>query len=34
LLVSMCSERYAELWPFGLPKAQLPPIRSEVSKQV
>jgi hypothetical protein len=32
--VSMCSERYALLCPFGLPNAQLPPMRSDVSNVV
>ena len=34
LLVSMCRERYALLCPFGLPKAQFPPMRSDVSNVV
>src|SRR3982074_1313560 len=29
----MCSDRYAEDTPFLLPKTQLPPIRSDFSKQ-
>ena len=32
--VSMCSERYALELPLGLPNAQFPPIRSDVSKHV
>src|SRR5215213_7293947 len=31
--VLMCSERYAEDMPFLLPKTQLPPMRSDFSKQ-
>lgn len=28
----MCSDSYALEWPFGLSNAQLPPMRSELSK--
>ena len=31
--VLMCSERYADDIPFVLPKTQLPPTRSDASKQ-
>src|SRR5664279_1598025 len=32
--MSMCSERYAEETPLGLPKYQLPPTSSDASKHV